>query len=452
MTEQVHSLGFEELYPVHRLGTGALALYIALNLAYFGYYAWRRLKKGTFSLDTYFITFSLYLPIIFLFPFTFSEANRFMATGGFHNIYTPYLERAFYIGAFGIGAFALGGVFARASKLKLPGYDLVTTSLRTFWVTRVGLFTTTCAVLTLLALMIALGFEVGNARSTAMARPALRPLYNVFHVLVPFVALNALVYAYKRASWPFYVFGFFLASVGLFGGTRATSVGVLISFVAVVMISKKYKGVFLPALAFLSFLVLAVYISGFRSGVYDLSEVRRVPLLVLYGNNLSDLRDFAWVLSGWDGHFLWGKTQFAGFLSFIPSNFLEFRSVWSWGVFSTTTAGLSNVAEHAGLRATAFGESYFNYGLVGVGVSGFLMGFTLFKLTKYVSLATRTYRARGAAIYTLGAFVYMSLFTTFLITAGFFGFYIILAIIILGEVVYSAAKNQRRRTVAAQRA
>ena len=452
MTERVYSLGFKELFPIHQLSAGALALYLALNIIYFGYYFWRYLKKGTFSLDTYFITFSLYISIVFLFPFTFSKANGFMATGGFHDIYAPFLEQAFYICAFGIGTFALGGVFARTSKLKLPGYKLVAESLRTFWVTKVGLFATTCVVLALLAFMFILGFEVGNARSTAMARPALRPLYNLFHVLVPFVALNALVYAYGRSSRPFYLVGLFLAGVGLFGGTRAASIGVLVSFVAIIMISKKYKGLLLPVLAFLSLLVLAVYIGGFRSGVYDLAKVKETPLLVLYGNNLSDLRDFAWVLSGWDGHFVWGKTQLAGFLSFIPSSLFEFRSVWSWGVFSTTTAGLSNVAEHAGLRATIFGESYFNYGLVGVGVSGFLTGFTLFKLTKYVSLTTRTHNARRAAIYTLAAFVYMNLFAAFLITAGFFGFYIVLTAIILGEVVYSAIKNGRRRAVAAQHA
>ncbi len=449
MTEQVYSLGFSELFPIHQLSAPALALYLALNVAYLSYYGWRYLKKGTFSLDTYFLTLSLYLPIVFLFPFTFSRANRFMATGGFHDIYTPYLERAFYICALGMGTLVLGGVFARTSKLRLPGYGLVTESLRTFLVTKVGLFATVGVVSALLTLMLGLGFEVGNARGTAMAHPALRPLYNLFHVLAPFAALNTLVYAYGRSARSFYAFGLFLAGVGLFGGTRAASVGVLISFVAIVMISRRYRGVLLPVLAFLIFIVLAVYIGGFRNGVYDLSEVRRVPLLILYGNNLSDLRDFAWVLSGWDGHFVWGKTQFAGFLSFIPSNFSEFRSTWNWGFFSTTTAGLSNVAEHPGLRATIFGESYFNYGLVGVGVSGFLTGFTLFKLTQYVNVAISVYKSRGAAVYTLGAFIYMNLFKTFLITAGFFGFYIVLAVIIVGEVLYSAVKTRRQGAVTA---
>ena len=449
VTEQVYSLGFKGLFPIHQLSAPALALYSTLNLTYLGYYGWRYLKKGTFSLDTYFLTFTLYLPIIFLFPFTFSRANGFMATGGFHEIYTPYLERAFYICALGMSTLVLGGVFARTSRLRLPGYDLVTKSLRTFLVTKVGLFATAGVVLVLLTLMVALGFEVGNARGTAMAHPALRPLYNLFHILVPFVALNALVYAYGRSARSFYAFGLFLAGVGLFGGTRGASVGVLISFIAIIMVSKKYRGILLPVLAFVALVVLAVYIGGFRNGVYGLSEVRRVPLLVLYGNNLSDLRDFAWVLSGWNGHFVWGKTQLAGFLSFIPSSLVEFRSTWSWGFFSTTTAGLSNVAEHPGLRTTIFGESYFNYGLVGVGVSGFLTGFALFKLTQYVNIATSIYTARGAVICTLGAFTYLNLFLTFLTTAGFFGFYIVLAAIVLGEVVYSAVKNRRQRAVAA---
>jgi hypothetical protein len=450
MVETVLNLGWGELFPIHRMSPYALLLYTLGNLAFLAYYLWRYLRNGILSFDSYFVIFKLYIPIVFFLPFSLSRANGIVATGAFHEVYQDHVETAFFICTLGIACFLVGAFFARFSRLGLPGYTTVTTSLRVFWLSRIGLTSTTLLVLALLVLMMGLCFEPGHARDTALRNPLLSPIYNVFHIVTPFVALNMLVRGYRTASPIFYALGTLLAAFGLFGGTRGASVGVFITFVFILLISTRAKNVLPPLLATAGLLIAAVYVSGFRSGEFGLSQISRLPVVLLYGNNFSDLRDFAWILSGWDFEYLGGKTQLAGLLAFIPSSLSEFRTTWSWGNFSTVTAGLSSEG-HAGLRPTIFGEWFFNFGYLGVALSGFLAGFVVLKLTQYVQVFTRQLSARNSVIYVLGAFIYFSLFESLLITAGFFGFHIVFSFIVIGEIVFSAVRNSRQRGVMASR-
>lgn len=445
MLDRAYSLSLREAFPIHELEPLALILYVALTVAFWLYYLWRYLKRGVITFDTYFIVLKLYVPVVFIFPFNFSEINSIVATGHFHEIYKPYLHDAFYITVFGIAFFTLGAIFASVSRLDLIGLPLLVKSFRHFWITRLGIALGVGVVVLLLLMMLSLDFEIGNARATAMANPGVRPLYNLFHVLVSFIALNALIYGYKRASWPYLLVGAGIALMGLFGGTRAASVGTFLTVTVIIMISTRYKNLLLPAATLVLALGAAIYIGGFRQGVYDLSQLRATPALLLYGNNFSDLRDFAWIMSGWDNILLQGKTQLAGFLSFIPSSLFEYRATWSWGRFSTVTAGLGEVTSHPGFRPPLFGEFFFNYGLLGVAISGFLTGFVIFKLTGYMDVAIRRYGAREGSVYVLSAMTYSTLFLAFMITAGFFVFHIALFMILLGEIIISAVKSHRLR-------
>ena len=82
---------------------------------------------------------------------------------------------------------------------------------------------------------------------------------------------------------------------------------------------------------------ITVLLSLLRStAVSDSYNVNQDPVLmflgeVLYGNTFSDLRDFAWVLTGFNDSFLYGKTYLSALLGFIPSSLFEYRVIYGIG-------------------------------------------------------------------------------------------------------------------------
>jgi oligosaccharide repeat unit polymerase len=123
--------------------------------------------------------------------------------------------------------------------------------------------------------------------------------------------------------------------------------------------------------------VFALYLGNVRLGEYSLvSFVRSVGFLLLFGDNFSDLRDFAWVYSAWD-HVLWGgKTYLAAIVSFVPRFASKFRDTWALGATTASMVGLDPQI-HPGVRPSIFGEGYFNFGLLGVIAVGLILGVTM---------------------------------------------------------------------------
>lgn len=91
------------------------------------------------------------------------------------------------------------------------------------------------------------------------------------------------------------------------------------------------------------------------------------------GNNFSDLRDFSWILSKFNGEFYLGKTLLADILGFLPSSVLPFREEFTIGRVTNVIVGLPTDT-HFGLRASNFGVWYLNFGWVGVIIEGFILG------------------------------------------------------------------------------
>jgi hypothetical protein len=92
-----------------------------------------------------------------------------------------------------------------------------------------------------------------------------------------------------------------------------------------------------------------------------------------FGNSFSDTRDFATVLSFWDGHYLLGKTYLAGLMAFVPRFLSSFRDTWAFGVVTATMVGF-DPKEHPGLRIGIAGEAFLNFGLLGVCLLGLFVG------------------------------------------------------------------------------
>lgn len=168
---------------------------------------------------------------------------------------------------------------------------------------------------------------------------------------------------------------------------------------------------------------MALFLLGLRSNMHD-------PFLIfvgfwanlLYGNNFSDTRDFAWILTYWDGDFQYGKTYLAALLSFLPRFSFPFRDEWSYGAYTANVVGL-NPLTHAGLRSGPFGEVYLNFGVIGVVVLGTIGGYVLrradIRLKEAICRESNVIKGYAS---TVGYFLLSQLFNT----AGFWFVYFFL--------------------------
>ena len=95
----------------------------------------------------------------------------------------------------------------------------------------------------------------------------------------------------------------------------------------------------------------------------------------MFGNNVSDIRDFSVILENWDGEYLYGKNILAGIISFIPREYSDFRNQWNTSRYTNRIVGLGD--SHPGLRGGSFAESFLSFGYIGVFVWGIIYGFVL---------------------------------------------------------------------------
>jgi hypothetical protein len=91
------------------------------------------------------------------------------------------------------------------------------------------------------------------------------------------------------------------------------------------------------------------------------------------GNNLSDLRDGAWVFGSWDFVPLNGKTYLGAVGSLLPSALFPGKKDSYLGLVALRIVNWP-VEGHFGLRISFFAESFLNFGLAGVVGLGVLIG------------------------------------------------------------------------------
>lgn len=163
----------------------------------------------------------------------------------------------------------------------------------------------------------------------------------------------------------------------------------------------------------------ALYIDSLRHSQYNPLNILQTELVkIFYGNNFSDTRDFAWILSYQNGEYFLGKTYIAGLISFIPKFISEFRSQWAISVATNKIVGFSP-SEHAGLRPGMFGEVYFNFGILGVIFLGLIASYFL----RYVDLQIKkSVVIHGDIIKSYSKTVIYGFISKFFITAGFLVF------------------------------
>jgi hypothetical protein len=162
-----------------------------------------------------------------------------------------------------------------------------------------------------------------------------------------------------------------------------------------------------------------------------------------FGNELSDMRDFAWILTGLDDHqWFGGKTYLAGYLSFVPSFLLPFRETYGIGRVTPFLAGLDPL-HHSGLRPPIFGEMYINFGLPGIVIGGMIYGWAVGRIIRWISESLRMPvgdRPVPEAVVWSG-FLTLQIIDALAFTSAFFGVYVILGWLVLGRLMARFARR-----------
>ena len=216
-----------------------------------------------------------------------------------------------------------------------------------------------------------------NLRGLLLVVPALRPIaqFAAFYaVLIGSYCLARFVEHRERSM--LVVLSLIILGL-LFFGERGNLAGIAVMMVLVVLIKRGRRINLLMLVAGVVGAFVAIsLLDALRRPAFSVGAVAGGSAIdVLYGNSFSDTRDFALVLSFWDGHYLMGRTYLAGLIAFVPRFLSTFRDTWAIGVVTATTAGYK-ATEHPGLRVGIFGEAYLNFGLGAVVALGLFIGAT----------------------------------------------------------------------------
>ena len=381
------------------------------------------------------ILFSFFFPVIIQYPFTFSPINGFAVGLDNYSRYRAHVDAAYLITMAGAAMMIMGYLAGGSRMSDFAPMKFVVTGIRA-WTQGTFLYLSSLFILLLFGLLLGLGLlGAGGARSIAQSLPALRPFYNVAHIILPLTITLDLLVGVQRRRWSILFLAVANLGLAVLTGTRSAALGGILLFVLVVTghasllqrLRVRQVLKLIPAAA--AILLAAIYLGDVRAGQYNIIQtMANLGLTLFYGNNFSDLRDFAWVKSYWNGEYYLGRTQAAGLLAFIPSAISPFRAQWNWGVVTTTLAGLDPLVT-PGLRAGPFGEAYFNFGIAGTLIAGLLYGYFIRRVHNITLLAARTLSPYEAQLKVLAGFVAVGMAGSFLNTAGFFGFYITLAIL-----------------------
>jgi hypothetical protein len=396
------------------------------------------------------VFFAFLLPIIIQYPFTFSPLNGLTIGVANYDNYKSNVDAAFLITMSGLVMLVAGYALTGTRGNQFRPLTMVESGLRV-WTQSVFLQLSSLFILVLFGLLLTLGLiGAEGARNTAQSVPALRPLYNIAHILLPLtIALDLYVGLLKRrrAMLALAVVNVALATLT---GARTVAIGglLLYAMAALVQASLLRRLRVSTVLKILplggALLVAAVYLGDVREGQFNIFRtIATLGIKLFYGNNFSDLRDFAWVRSYWDGTYYLGKTQLAGLLGFIPSFISPFRAEWNWGVVTTSITGLDPLV-NPGLRAGMFGEMYFNFGVPGVLIAGFLYGYTIRRVQNASLAAVRDLPVAAARLKIFAGMITLSLVSSLLNTAGFFGFYITLAVLVSLPLLDSMIRASQR--------
>jgi len=283
---------------------------------------------------------------------------------------------------------------------------------------------------------------LAKIRDFFLKNESIRPFYNLLLSVYPLLPLYYWLRSMEaRGAVRLGIFIPLLIAVAVLG-SRGAFIAVAFLIYAISIFRKGGRlSVFRMVLVLIGLMLFAILLDAMRSGGDLYGGLISIWSSIFFGNNLSDLRDFAWLISVWDGTPFLGKTYAAALMGFLPRFVSDFRENWAFGVVSATMAGLSPQS-HAGLRPGVFGEAYFNFGLIGVLVLGLVNGFLL----RYGDWEIKRLWASGggpAAMYV--ATVPYQVGAAFFLTSGFWGIYLLFIVHICAACLRRMVVHERIR-------
>jgi oligosaccharide repeat unit polymerase len=411
------------------------AILIMSTLAFVIFYIFDYKKWGSLSFNSYFFGFNYFLKVVFLFPFAWS-ANNIIATGRNFDRIAGHLDLSFYLTLTGFVAMIVGIVAAKATVTGTPACcGFIYRSINFGWCNSAGAALSVLAVVALTGMLFALGFQAFVARSLVFERNDLRPFYNLWSQIVPLCAINIIVFGATRRLRLVLVIGILVALLGVIGGNRTVAILTLLQAGVILAMPVRFRRLSLMLMGILVLGTAAVSTSLLRD---PSAKSGGTMGELFFGNELTDVRDFAWMLTGLDGRdWFWGKTYLAGYLSFIPAYLLPFREIYGFGRVSSGLAGLDPL-HHGGLRPPIFGEMYVNFGPAGLVFGGLLYGLIIGRVMHWITNSLETSEIDAPItpqVVVWTGFLMLQIIDSFVFTPSFFGVYVLVGWLVTGQVL-----------------
>ncbi|CDF57723.1 O-antigen polymerase [Thermobrachium celere] len=267
--------------------------------------------------------------------------------------------------------------------------------------------------------------------------PSIRPIYNALNNILYICSIVTSI-KYLNLNKKKYLLLYILAVIVLFlTANRGPLISVIFIFY-IVKTQKKYGFNFKSMLKVSKFmiicLILGILIEFIRSSsYYSKFYIYDIVDKIIYGNTFSDIRDGAYVLYGFKNlydNYLYGLNYIADFISFIPRKYIQFRNIYSYGIFSTNT--LFGMSGHYGLRGGMFLEPYINFSYVGVVIVAIIVGYYYGKIENTYFYLLSQNKIKSSDILAL---VFLNFFINSLcISSAFHTFYVYLFIIMLAKI------------------
>ncbi len=209
-------------------------------------------------------------------------------------------------------------------------------------------------------------------------KAGVQTIYNIFNTLIATFGTYYFIKFTQSNKKTYFLLGLINIITLFFTANRAPVIFMSLSVIIFYLyykIDNLKKVNIIIILSMVIVLFVGIGMDFIRRGIGNINIIETLNS-ILYGNTFSDLRDGAFILYGYDNKydgFLHGKTYIADILSFLPKSKFEFRQIWSYGLFTTTT--LFGWTNHYGLRGGLFLEAYFNFGYIGVCISAIVFSY-----------------------------------------------------------------------------